>query len=344
MSDVRVGIIGTGIGATHADVFQRVPGASVAAICSAQLARAQDLARRHDVPFATDDYRALLERVDAVVIATPPRLHAPMGLDAIAAGKHVFCEKPLATSLAEARALRDAATRAGVTHMVNLQLRYAPAYAHAHELIAAGALGRLMVGDARISMNPADYLRAPLWSDSKAAWFTDAEQAGGLLASSAGPHLIDLLLWLGGPITDVAARVAVAQPGATAGPSGAAITSEDSFVILAQLADGALATLRGVPVAFHGTQWTLELHGAAGSLVIQDDALRTGDATRAGLTPLTLPELPDARVAIAARFIAACAGGASPTPSFDDGVAIQAVLDASLRAARSGEWMAVERA
>src|SRR6476660_8985865 len=95
---LRIGVVGTGIGAMHVEVFGCVPGVAVAGVCSAQLARAQALAAKHDVPFATNDYAALLERVDAVVIATPPGLHAPMGLAAIAAGKHVLCEKPLADS------------------------------------------------------------------------------------------------------------------------------------------------------------------------------------------------------------------------------------------------------
>src|SRR5207248_5257235 len=90
------------------------------AICSAGAARAEAVAGRFGVPRATDDYRDLIgPGIDAVVIATPPAQHARMGLDAIAAGKHVLCEKPLAASLAEARALRDGARAAGVVHVVN---------------------------------------------------------------------------------------------------------------------------------------------------------------------------------------------------------------------------------
>ena len=345
VSDVlRVGVVGTGIGAVHVEVFGSVPGVEVAGVCSAQLARAEALASKHGVPFATDDYRALLERVDALVIATPPVLHAPMGLAAIAAGKHVFCEKPLADSLAAARALRDAARTAGVVHMVNLQLRSAPEYAHAARLVGEGYIGRLAVADVRINMNPVDYLRTSLWSDSKAAWFTDAAQAGGLLASSAGPHMLDLLLWLGGPIVEVAARTLVAQPEVELadGTRTTGISSEDGFLILARYASGALATLRGVPVAYHGGGWTLELHGTAGSLATADGTLCGASDADDELAALELPQLPDMRLAIATRFTeAARAGGPTPAPSFDDGLAIQAVLDASVRAARSGEWVAV---
>jgi predicted dehydrogenase len=354
---LRVGVIGTGIGAVHVEVFAGLPDTMVTGVCSAQRSRAEALAAKHGVPFATDDYCQLLERVDAVVIATPPALHAPMGLDAIAAGKHVFCEKPLADSLAAARALRDAAQAAGVVNMLNLQLRHAPEYAHAKRLIEQGLLGRLALADARITMNPQDYLRASNWSDTKAAWFTDAGQAGGLLASSAGPHLVDLLLWLGGPIVEVAARTVVAQPSVEL-PDGtrAAVSSEDGFIILARFAAGGIATLRGVPVAYHGGGWTLELHGSDGSLLAADGALRAGRgdahntavtdetmrAGEGGLAPVTLPAMPEMRAALAAQFVAAArAGGPSPAPSFADGVAIQAVLEASLAAARGAQWVAV---
>ena len=193
---VRIGVVGTGIGVTHVEVLRQVPGAEVVAICSAQLERARAVAERFSIPRATDNYRELLgPDVDALVLATPPALHAPMGLQALAVGKHLLCEKPLAASLDEARALRDAARAAGVVHMVNFQLRFAPGYARAHELLRDGYLGRLALADARIAINPVDYLRAPFASGSKVAWFTDAAQTGGLLGSSAGPHLADLLLW-----------------------------------------------------------------------------------------------------------------------------------------------------
>ena len=193
---VRVGVIGTGIGAEHIRAFQQVPGAVVAAVCSAQRERAEATARQFAVPRATTDYRDLLGAdVDAVVITTPPALHRQMALDAIAAGKHVFCEKPLAATLAEAIEMRDAAEAAGIVHMINHQ--------HAVRRLVrddAGADRRRISrhADARgraCHLNPADYLRGPIWSDSKAGWFTDAAQGGGILAGSAGPHLFDMLRW-----------------------------------------------------------------------------------------------------------------------------------------------------
>jgi predicted dehydrogenase len=215
---------------------------------------------------------------------------------------------------------------------------------HAAQLAGAGYLGQLALADVRINMNPVDYLRGDIWSDSKAAWFTDAAQSGGLLASSAGPHMLDLLLWIGGPVAEVAARTLVAQPEVELadGTRARGISSEDGFLILARYASGALATLRGVPVAYHGGGWTMELHGTAGSLTVDDGALRGATNADESLQPVELPDMLDMRIGIATRFAeAARAGGPSPAPTFDDGLAIQRVLSASIAAARSGEWVAV---
>ncbi len=126
---VRVGVIGTGIGAEHIKAFQQAPGAVVTAVCSAQRARAEALARQFGIPRSTDNYRDLLgAEVDAIVITTPPALHHRMALDAIAAGKHVFCEKPLAATHAEAVEMRDAAEAAGIVHMINHQTRFGAPY------------------------------------------------------------------------------------------------------------------------------------------------------------------------------------------------------------------------
>lgn len=346
-STVRVGVIGTGVGVAHIEALQKVPGALVTAVCSARAARAEAVAGRFGIPFSTTDYRDVLAaEVDAVVIATPPALHLAMGLDTLAAGKHLFCEKPLALSLAEARTLRDAAHAAGVIHMVNHQQRFAPPFARVRALLDEGMLGQLALADARISTNPINYLRSSGWSDSKAGWFTDAAQLGGLMVGSAGPHLVDLLLWYGGPIAEVATRTAVSRPEIPLGDGLVArgVSGEDTFLTLARFVGGGLATIRGVPIAYQGGGgFALELHGTGGGLIVERGTLRGATASEREPAPIALPaDAPQDRVGIAARFIEAIrSGGPSPAPSFDDAVAVQAVLDASLAAARSNEWVTV---
>jgi len=344
---IRVGVLGTGFGAFHVEVFQKLPGVEVAAVCSAQAARAEAVAERFGIGIAANDYLTVIENVDAVVIATPPALHVKMALDAIAAGVHVFCEKPIAANLAGARQMRDAAAAAGVTGMMNFQQRFTPHYRRSAELLAGGAAGTLQMADMRVPMNPVSYMRLPLWSDSKAGWFADAGQGGGLLASSVGPHLVDLLLWHGGSIAEVACRTIVSRASVPLPGGGemANITGEDGFVLFGRFASGALLTVRGVPVAHAGGAWTLQLDGDAGSVVVDGTRVLhyTEDASEP--TEAELPtDLPDLRVAIASHFIDAVrSGNPSPTPTLSDGVASQAVLDAALESAQTGRWVEVEQ-
>ncbi|MGH9176349.1 MAG: Gfo/Idh/MocA family protein, partial [Vicinamibacterales bacterium] len=308
---------------------------------------AEAIARKFGIEVATDDYRRVIEQIDAVVIATPPVLHARMALDAIAAGVHVFCEKPLAASLGEGRQIRDAAAAAGVTGMMNFQQRFTPHFRRSAEMVAEGAVGRLLMADMRVPMNPVAYMHYPIWSSSKAGWFADAGQGGGLLASSVGPHLADLLLWHGGPIAEVACRTIVSRTSISLpdGSQMADISGEDGFVLLGRYASGALLTIRGVPVAHGAGEWTLELDGDAGSLVVDGTRVLYYGEHANDPTEVALPtDMPDLRVGIASRFIKAVrAGDPTPTPSLSDGVAAQAVLDAALEAARTDRWVKVEQ-
>lgn len=343
---IRVGVIGTGVGVAHIEAFRQVPGVTIAAVCSAREGRAREIAARFAIPLATADYRDLLRAdLDTVVIATPPALHLQMGLDALAAGKHLLCEKPLALTLDEATTLRDAARAAGVTHMINHHMRFNAPFARVKELTDAGYLGQLALADARIATNPIDYLRSSGWSDSKAAWFTDAAQRGGLMVGSAGPHLADFLLWYGGAIVEVATRVATSRTEIplASGEVVRGVSSEDTFITLARFAGGGLATIRGIPIANHSGGFGLDLYGTAGTLQIDGGVLRGATAADGAPTEIAIPaDAPHDRVAIAARFIAAIrAGETEPAPSFDDGVRVQALLDACAEAAQGAGWVRV---
>jgi predicted dehydrogenase len=342
---VRVGIIGTGIGVEHIKAFQRVSGAAIAAVCSAQRERAETIARQFDVLHATTDYRDLLgPDIDAVVITTPPALHRQMSLDAIAAGKHLFCEKPLAATLAEAVEMRDAAEAAGVVHMINHNMRFGASYATMRERIAAGYLGAPTVADARVDLNPADYLRAPLWSDTKANWYTDAAQGGGILAGSAGPHLVDMLRWYLGEVVAVCGVAAVAVPALTLadGSEVRDITAPDTCIALLRFASGAMATVRGVPIPYHRGGFSIECNGTAGALFATNTALKGATADDPAPQDIPLPDAPWDRAGIAMRFVRAIQEGEpSPEPNFNDGVAVQAILDALDAAIAAQSWVAL---
>jgi predicted dehydrogenase len=344
-SRVRIGVIGTGIGTEHIRSLQHVPGAVVTAVCSAQQQRADAVAAAHGILRATTDYRDLLgEDVDAVIVTTPPALHRAMVLDAIAAGKHVLCEKPLAVTLADARAMLDAAERAGVVHMVNHHMRFGANYMAMQERIAAGLLGTPTQADALIRMNPTDYLNGALWSDSKPGWFLDAAQGGGLLAGSAGPHLFDMVRWCWGEVEAIGGSASVSVPTIAMknGSELTGITAPDGFLALLRFANGGIATVRGVPIAYHRGGFSVEFNGTDGTLIATGSELRAATAANAAPEPVTLPEAPPDRVGILLRFVEAIqAGEGPPAPSFVDGVAAQALLAALDEAVATGSWVPV---
>lgn len=351
---VRVAVIGTGIGIEHIRALQQVPGATVVGVCSARLERAQHVARDNNVAHASADYRDFLgDTVDALVITTPQVLHLPMTRDAFAAGKHVLCEKPLGITMAEAREMVRLADASGRVHMVNHHQRFGPAFLGMKQHVDAGYLGTPTLADARITHNPADYLRAGGWSDSKATWFTDDAQGGGVLAGSAGPHLIDMLAWLLGDIEAVCGVTVVTIPDITLadGTVAGGITAPDGFLHVLRFASGAVATIRGVPVAYSGHGgFSVELNGTEGVLLVggyvgeTNRGLRGAAKGAQSITELPVPNAPWDRAGIATAFIEAIrAGGPSPSPNFHDGLRVQAIITAMQEAARRQAWVTVER-
>src|SRR5262245_51692037 len=150
---LNIGLIGSGfMGQAHADAYRRaallyrdlplVPVLHALADASQDLA--QKAAERFGVERATSDWRAMVRdpEIDVVDITTPNSLHFEMAMEAIAAGKHVYCEKPLTVTLADAEALSDAARRAGVKTMVAFNNIKTPAALLAKDLIESGDIGR----------------------------------------------------------------------------------------------------------------------------------------------------------------------------------------------------------
>jgi len=140
---MQIGIIGAG-GATrgiHLPGFKLCADAEVTVVCDAD----RDAARATGVRETCTDYREVLTRrdIDAVVVATPNFLHREIVLAALAAGKHVLCEKPLALNREEAEEMLRAAERAGRVHMTAFTYRFTPAIQHARRLIEQGTLGEL---------------------------------------------------------------------------------------------------------------------------------------------------------------------------------------------------------
>ena len=142
---LRVGIIGAGVGRAHAEGYAALPRVELAAIAGLDDARVQELATKYHVPRTYREYTDLLAQpdIDAVSIAVPNALHAPVTIAALQAGKHVLVEKPLARSAAEGQAMLDAAKVANKILMISFNHRQRSDVQWLRQYVEAGGLGRI---------------------------------------------------------------------------------------------------------------------------------------------------------------------------------------------------------
>jgi predicted dehydrogenase len=388
---IGVGMIGYAfMGKAHSLAWHTVSRAfdvplrpRLAAICGRDKAAAQLAAERLGWAAVETDWRALIARDDVqlVDISAPGDLHAPIAIAALAAGKHVLCEKPLANTLAEAKAMKaaaDAAYPSGARAMVGFNYRRVPALALARRLVAQGRLGPLRHFRAVYLQ---DWLADPA---APMTWRMQAERAGSGALGDLGAHIVDLARFLtGDEITGVSAVSATFTPERpySDGPGMGAVTVDDAVVFTARLASGALGSFEVTRCATgRKNGLRVELNGSAGSLAFDLERLNeleffsgvgdtgagdtgAGDGARGGDTsgfrrvlvtegshPYLSAWWPPGHVLgwehtfthQAADLLTAIADGGQPLPSFGDGLAVQRVLDAVARSAAAGNsWESV---
>ena len=199
MKQWKAAVFGTGfMGRVHTEAICRLGNVEVAAIASLHENNARRLADHFSVKRVEADYRKVLEdpSIDAVHICTPNAQHYPMALEALEAGKHVVCEKPLATTVEEARALVAAADKAGRRDCLNHNLRYYPLVQQIRRLREAGELGDILVVQGTYSQDWLLY-------DTDYNWRVEVD-AGGALRCMAdiGSHWFDMAEHLTGQRVD----------------------------------------------------------------------------------------------------------------------------------------------
>jgi myo-inositol 2-dehydrogenase/D-chiro-inositol 1-dehydrogenase len=191
---VKVGIIGAGnMGRIHADVLKEDERVRLAGVTDIVPAKAQALAEAMGGKVFVSVEALLDAGVDAVYVTTPNTRHVPATLAALQRDIHVFCEKPMATSLEEARQVLQAARAGKAVYQVGHNRRFAPVYRYLKEQIEAGFTPYL----ANAKQNDGDWFNPP--------WITDLSLTGGFLYESS-VHLLDMLRWLLGEVTSVQAR------------------------------------------------------------------------------------------------------------------------------------------
>lgn len=282
-TEIGVGLLGpAGIGQAHAHAYTLVrqvlwPAAAVprlVRVCGRQTAKAELTRARYGFEQAGDRWQDLVSdpAVQALDNCAPNHLHLEPCLAAIRAGKHVFCEKPLGRSAAEARVLRDAAARAGIVHMVGFNYRFLPAVALARRLVDEGRLGRIHHFRARFA--DASFLDP----DAPFTWHQDAAAAGSNALLDLGSHLIDLARYLVGEPSAVSGAVAtfVADRPDPATGRRRRVETEDAFEATVEFANGALGSLSGTNMAAgRRAHMTFELNGSGGTVAYDLERLNS---------------------------------------------------------------------
>jgi len=223
MDTIGIGIIGAGyMGRTHSLHYSQLRDVEIMAVADVRPESAQDLARQYKIPRVYRDYGELLAdpRVDAVSVCTPDALHREPCMQAAAAGKHILLEKPIATTLEDARAILDAVEESGTVLLMGFVSRYLKTYATAHQNLEQGKLGDLLTIAAK------RIIRASVGSLYS--------KRGDNILGFLGIHDIDLLCWFGGDVASVFAE-AGAFVFAEDGPD-----TQDTAMALVRFASGAI--------------------------------------------------------------------------------------------------------
>lgn len=334
---VRVAIVGTGgMARHHALTFKTIAGCRIVACADVDLARAQAFATEHGIAQAFGDFATLLKEAecDAVSIVTPDPFHAPLTLQALQAGKHVMCEKPLALNQRDAQRMLTAAVKADRIHMVNLSYRNWPALQAVAKLVQAGGVGEVRHVEASYLQS---WLVGNYWGDWRTSptwlWRLSKKHGSQGVLGDIGVHIVDFAMYPAGPIREVYCRLK-AFPKAPGNRIGEyPLDANDSAVLNVEFANGALG-------AIHTTRWStghrnrlyLKISGTAGAVEIDSERAtdayrmsRDADVHATAWKEISCKPTPNNHQ----RFIKAVRTGIQDQPDFGAGVLAQKVLDAS---------------
>ncbi|MGP6086868.1 Gfo/Idh/MocA family protein [Antarctobacter jejuensis] len=281
MTELGIGLIGTGfMGKTHALAWRAaravlgrdLPQVRLEMLCDTPEAKAAEMADQFGFARATDDWRALVAdpRVDVVSITTPNNLHLEMACAALKAGKHVWCEKPMALTMADAEEMVAVARDAGTVTMVGYNYIRNPAFLHAKKLIDEGRIGRVVHVRGWVDE---DYQADP---DLAWTWRARLKDAGLGTLGDLGCHLVSLVVGLCGPIESLVADTQIihATRPLPDGSGRAVVENEDTATALLRFASGAhgsISTSRSAWGRKNRLDW--EVHGTKGMICFAQERM-----------------------------------------------------------------------
>lgn len=372
-NEIGVGLVGYKfMGRAHSNAYRQLPrffdvdpAPRMAAICGRDEAGVREAADTLGWESYETDYRRLIARddVELVDVVTPGNTHHEIVLEALEAGKHVICEKPLANTLAEAGEMLAAARGAGTVNMVCFNYRRAPAVQLAKKLIESGRLGEIRHWRATYLQ---DFIMDP---EFPLIWRLKKESAGSGALGDIGAHIVDLAHLLVGPITEVTGTTEtfVKERPLEDEEGTGEVTVDDAAAFLARFENGAIGTFEATRFAAgRRNQNSFEINGSEGSVAFDLERMNelevffTDDAPDVQgfrTVNVTEPDHPYAGawwppghilgyehtfVHTMKDLMDGIKTGTSPAPTFEDGYRCQAVLDAVEKSAESGGWVKPE--
>lgn len=360
---LRVGIVGVGWGTiVHLPAYAAADGYEVTGLCARTSGKLQPAADAHGVGIVSTDWEEFVRRddFDLISVAAPVALHHPITLAALAAGKHVMCEKPLALTARQCSEMVAAAESSGRATATTFELRWLPDRSRVRQLVRDGVVGDPYF--VRLSQS------ASYWHPSRKLqelWMYDVDQGGGYLNGLLS-HDIDFISSLFGRPVSVCAEVQSSIPIRPL-PNGEElhVTADDTSALLMRLESGALAVLSASVVGVHMTPGAqLDVFGQDGTITgslggRQGRPLCAGKTTNAGLedvghdarVPRHNDVIPERSAAGPIRAMALMLedwlpqihGGQPilPIPSFKDGLIVQKVIEAARESARGAGWVSI---
>lgn len=351
---IKHAIIGTGsMGAHHVLRMREVPGVEIVAGCDITADRVNAFCDKHGIAGRFTSVEAMLETCDfdSVSIVTTDATHAQLSILAAQAGKHILCEKPLATSVADAEAMVAAVRTAGVINMVNFSYRDASATQKAAQIVRSGQLGEIYHVEAHYLQS---WLTAKDWGDwqkeSQWLWRCSTEHGSNGVLGDVGVHILDFASFPVGDITRLTARLKTFDKYPPTNRIGEyTLDANDSVLMMAEFAGGAIGTINATRMATgHQNSLALSIHGEKGAVRIDLDRAKNmieismldeegknqpWESIYCGKTPNNYQ-----------RFVTSVETGVNDQPDFARGLAVQRLLEAASLSSERGTAVEVPQA
>jgi predicted dehydrogenase len=333
---VRLAIVGTGAMAnSHALHFKKIPGCRLVGAVDIDRERVGNFCQKHDIPASFASLTELLERVeiDAVSIATPDAFHAPLSIQSLKAGKHVFCEKPLALTYPEALKMVAAARQAGKINMVNFTHRNGPVIHAAAKAVKSGLIGEIRHLEASYLQA---WLSSKIWGDwrTNPAWLWRLSTRHGSqgVLGDIGVHILDYATLPAGPITSVHCRLKTFPKAPRHRLGVYTLDANDSAALTVEFKNGGLGVIHTTRFSTgHANRLFLKISGTKGALEIDTEVSTTryrictgANVDKAQWEEVEAPPVPTGYE----RFINGILTGKQDQPDFSRGAEIQKIIDA----------------